>query len=439
MPQTIDTLISSRWMIPVIPENTVLEHHSIAIKGDIIEAILPTQDALSQLSWSNHIDLGEQLLIPGLVNCHGHAAMSLLRGYADDLALMDWLENHIWPAEAKWVGEAFVYDGTSLAIAEMLRSGTTTFSDMYFFPEAAAKAVQHAGLRAQLSFPIFEFPSNWGENAEDYINKGMRLMDQYSSSNKIHVIFGPHAPYTVADPSLEKIAMLAEEVNAPIQIHLHETAFEVEQSIKEHGVRPIKRLQKLGILMPDTQCVHMTALNDEDIEIIMSTRSQVIHCPESNLKLASGFCPVDKLLGKGINVAIGTDGAASNDDLDLLGELKTAALLAKAVSGDPTAMDAHTSLRMATINGAKALGLDKMLGSLEAGKQADITAIDMSTLEAQPVFSPVSSLIYTDSGSRVSNVWCAGKQLLKDRTLITLHEQELIRKAREWGEKIRAN
>ncbi|MCB1614606.1 MAG: amidohydrolase family protein, partial [Pseudomonadales bacterium] len=190
MPQTIDTLISSRWMIPVIPENTVLEHHSIAIKGDIIEAILPTQDALSQLSWSNHIDLGEQLLIPGLVNCHGHAAMSLLRGYADDLALMDWLENHIWPAEAKWVGEAFVYDGTSLAIAEMLRSGTTTFSDMYFFPEAAAKAVQHAGLRAQLSFPIFEFPSNWGENAEDYINKGMRLMDQYSSSNKIHVIFG---------------------------------------------------------------------------------------------------------------------------------------------------------------------------------------------------------------------------------------------------------
>lgn len=437
MAETIDTLVSGRWLIPVIPENTVLEHYSLAISGEQISDILPTSEALQKYRFSEHIELNEHVLIPGLVNCHGHAAMTLLRGYADDLALMDWLENHIWPAEARWVSEAFVHDGTLLAIAEMIRSGTTTFSDMYFFPEAAATAALQAGVRAQLSFPVFEFPSNWGENADDYINKGMQLMDQYKSSSRIHVVFGPHAPYTVADASLEKIAMLAEEVNAPIQIHLHETAFEVEQSLREHGMRPIQRLDKLGLLMPDTQCVHMTTLNDEDIGILVKTHSHVIHCPESNLKLASGFCPVDRLLKEGINVALGTDGAASNDDLDLLGELKTAALLAKAVSSDPTAMDAHQSLRMATINGARALGLDKQIGSLETGKQADITAVRMDMLEAQPVHSPVSSLIYTNSGSRVSDVWCAGKALLRQQKLTTLHEQEIIRKASHWGDQIR--
>lgn len=432
-----DFLISARWIIPVIPENTVLENHTLAIQQGKIIDIFPS-DALSTKGYNceTHTQLDEHVLIPGLINCHGHAAMSLLRGYADDLALMDWLENHIWPAESKWVSEEFVYDGSLIAIGEMIKSGTTCFSDMYFFPDQAARASNQAGIRCQLSFPIFEFPSNWGENAEDYLNKGLEVRDNYRSHNLINVVFGPHAPYTVSNDSFEKISMLAEELDSPIQLHLHETAHEVEESIKEHGVRPIERLHKLGILTPRTQCVHMTTLNSQDIEILQQTQSHVIHCPESNMKLASGFCPVSDLLNKGINVALGTDSAASNDDLDLLGELKTAALLGKAVSGNPSALDGHSCLRMATINGAKALGIDHLVGSIEAGKQADLCAININKLDAVPLYSPVSSLIYTNSGSRVEHLWVNGKTLLKEGQLTTIHENELIEKANNWREKI---
>lgn len=442
--QRIDTVISARYLIPVVPEDTVLENHSVALCGQQIVEIFPTaelpQRNCNGHNYSNarHYQLDQHILIPGLINCHGHAAMSLLRGYADDLALMDWLQNHIWPAEGKWVGEQFVFDGTLLACAEMIRSGTTTFSDMYFFPDQAARAALQAGLRAQLTFPIFEFPSNWGSNAQDYLHKGLAVRDTYKGHEMIQVVFGPHAPYTVANATFERVATLAAETDSAIQVHLHETAFEVESSLKEHGLRPIERLQQLGILTPRTQCVHMTALNGADIETIRRNGSHVIHCPESNLKLASGFCPVDKLMKAGINVALGTDSAASNDDLDILGELKSAAQLGKAVAGDPTALGGHSALRMATLNGAKALGLEDRIGSIEVGKCADLCAVSIAELEARPLYSPVSSLIYTNSGARVKYVWVNGRCLLENGQLATLHATELLAKATEWEQKIKA-
>ncbi len=435
--QTVDTLLHCRYLIPVLPENTVLENHSIAIAHGKILDILPRAEALQRYSSTQSVELDQHIVLPGLINAHGHAAMSLLRSYANDLALMDWLNNHIWPAEAKWVSDAFVFDGTQLAIGEMLKSGTTCFSDMYFFPEAAARAALAAGVRCQLSFPIFEFPSNWGSGPQEYLEKGLALRDQHRGSDWLRIAFGPHAPYTVGDASLEKVAMLAEELDANIQIHLHETQFEVDSAMQENGARPIARLRKLGLLSPRTQCVHMTALNAEDIDSISTTGSHVIHCPESNLKLASGFCPVDTLQKAGINVALGTDGAASNDDLDLFAELRSAALLAKAVANDPTALNAHAALRMATINGARALGMEQLIGSLETGKQADITAVRIDTLCAQPLYDPPSSLVYTSSGSRVSDVWVTGKRLLNNRQLTTLDETEILAKAVQWGQAIK--
>jgi 5-methylthioadenosine/S-adenosylhomocysteine deaminase len=432
-----DTLLHCRYLIPVIPENTVLEHHSIAISNGTITEILPRDEAEKKYPTASAVELDQHIVLPGLINAHGHAAMSLLRSYANDLALMDWLNNHIWPAEARWVSDAFVFDGTQLAIGEMLKSGTTCFSDMYFFPEAAARAAMDAGVRCQLSFPIFEFPSNWGSGPQEYLTKGLALGDQYRGSERVKIAFGPHAPYTVGDASLQKVVMLAEELDANIQIHLHETAFEVESAIKETGIRPIERLRKLGALTPQTQCVHMTALNGDDIQTISKNGCHVIHCPESNLKLSSGFCPVDTLQKAGINVAIGTDGAASNDDLDLFAELRSATLLAKAVANDPTALNAHAAVRMATINGARALGMDNLIGSLESGKQADITAVRIDSLCAQPMYDPASSLVYTSSGSRVSDVWVGGKRLLNNRQLTTLDEADLLARAMHWGEKIR--
>lgn len=434
--QPIDSLLHCRYLLPVLPEDALLEHHSVAIKNGKIVAIKPRVEAEKLYVADQLVELDKHIVLPGLINSHSHAAMSLLRGYANDLALMDWLQNHIWPTEKRWVSDAFVFDGTQLAIAEMLQSGTTCFSDMYFFPEAAARAVMDAGLRCQLAFSIFDFPCNWGSGPEEYLEKGLALFDQYRGSERVHIAFGPHAPYTVGDDTLKKVVMLAEEMDACIHIHLQETQLEVDGALTESGVRPIERMRRLGLLSPRTQCVHMTALNDDDIQIIADSGSHVVHCPESNLKLASGFCPVDKLQKSGVNVAIGTDGAASNDDLDLFSEIRTAALLAKAVASDATALKAHAALRMATINGARALGLDHLIGSLEAGKQADIIAVSIDDLSALPLYDPASLLVYTNSGARVSDVWVAGRRLLHSGLLTTLNEGVLAAKARAWGQKI---
>lgn len=433
---SIDLLIKARWIIPVVPENRVLENCAIAIDEGKILAIIPSDGAEQRYSAKAVVNLPSHALIPGLVNAHGHAAMSLLRGYADDHPLHTWLNDHIWPAEGRWVSEDFVRDGTELAIAEMIKTGTTCFADMYFYPEQAAQACLDASIRCQLAFPILDFPTAWGLGPEEYVSKGLALHDTFRSNHLINVAFGPHAPYTVSNTPLQKIAVLAHEMDMPIHIHLHETAQEVSDSLELYGCRPIQRLMDLGILSPLTQAVHMTQIDDSDINLLRNSGTHVIHCPESNLKLASGFCPVDKLIKAGINVAIGTDGAASNNDLDLFSEVKTAALLAKAVAADATALSAHCALRMATLNGAKALGLEELVGSLEIGKYADITAIDLGDLAMQPLYNPASQLVYTHAGQAVTHVWVEGKSLLKNRELQTLNEREILGKANWWRKQI---
>ncbi|MDU4249123.1 TRZ/ATZ family hydrolase [Pseudomonas sp.] len=431
----LDLLLFPTWIVPVEPAGVVLRDHGLGIRDGRIALLAPRAEALRHPATETR-ELPGMLLSPGLINAHGHAAMSLFRGLADDLALMTWLQEHIWPAEAKWVGEDFVRDGTELAIAEQLKGGITCFSDMYFFPQVACEVVHKAGVRAQISVPVLDFPVPGARDADEAIRQGLALRDDLKHHPRIKVAFGPHAPYTVSDAKLENILMLAEELDAGIHMHVHETAFEVQQALEKDGERPLARLHRLGLLGPRFQAVHMTQVNDEDLAMLVETNSSVVHCPESNLKLASGFCPVERLWQAGVNVAIGTDGAASNNDLDLLGETRTAALLAKAVAGQATALDAHRALRMATLNGARALGMEQETGSLELGKSADITAFDLSGLAQQPVYEPVSQLIYASGRDCVRHVWVGGKQLLDNGKLTRLDEERLIAVAREWGRKI---
>ncbi|APQ11224.1 N-ethylammeline chlorohydrolase [Pseudomonas oryzihabitans] len=434
-PAPLDLLLLPSWIVPVEPAGVVLRDYALGVRDGCIALLAPRGDALRHPA-KETLELPGKVLIPGLINAHGHAAMTLFRGLADDLPLQTWLQDHIWPAEGRWVDEDFVRDGTTLAIAEQIRGGITCFSDMYFYPQVACEAIHRTGVRAQVCLPILDFPIPGARTADDMIRRGLELFDDMKLHERISVAFGPHAPYTVADAKLEEILVLAEQLQAPIQMHVHETAFEVEQALQQTGERPLTRLRRLGLLGPRFQAVHMTQVDDEDLENLVETNSHVIHSPESNLKLASGFCPVERLWQAGVNVAIGTDGAASNNDLDLLGETRTAALLAKAVAGSATALDAHRALRMATLNGARALGLEKCLGSLEVGKAADLTAVDLSGLAQQPLYDPVSQLIYATGRDRVSDVWVGGVPLLRQSELVRLDEAELIANAQQWATRI---
>ena len=434
----VDTLISAKWIIPVEPKNAVMENHSIAIKDGKIEDILPTEKAKEKYSAIEEHYLQQHALIPGLINAHTHAAMNLFRGLADDLPLMDWLNNHIWPAEAKWVDPEFVKDGTELAIAEMIRGGTTCFNDMYFFPDQTAEVCSQVGMRVVVGLILIDFPTAWANDADEYIVKGEEVHDKFKHDSLINTAFAPHAPYTVSDDPLKRINVLAEELDIPIHMHIHETAFEVEQSVEQHGKRPLQRLNELGVLSPRTIAVHMTQLTEEEIAELAKLNINVAHCPESNLKLASGFCPVGDLVKAGVNVCLGTDSTASNNDLDMIVEMRTAALLAKGVSHDSTCLDAHTTLQIATINGAKALGLDETIGSLKKGKQADIVAINLDQLETAPLYEAVSQIVYSANRQQVSDVWISGKQLLKSRELTTMEYTKLMDKAKSWEVKIKS-
>jgi len=436
--QPVDTLLRARWIVPVEPAQRVLEQHSLAIRDGRIVDILPHTGAAQRYRAAETVTLDRHALIPGLVNAHTHAAMSLFRGLADDLPLMDWLQKHVWPAEAKWVGAEFVHDGTELAIAEMLKSGTTCFNDMYFFPDATARAVQAAGMRACLGLILIDFPSAWAASPQEYLHKGLALHDDLKHNALVTTALAPHAPYTVSDAGLEKVRMYADELDIPVHMHVHETAHEVEQAQTANGKRPLERLAGLGLLSPRLLAVHMTQLIDGEFAALAQANATVVHCPESNLKLGSGVCPVPALLAAGVNVALGTDGAASNNDLDMLGEMRTAALLAKGAHRDPTALPAHVALRLATLNGAKALGRDAEIGSLVPGKAADVVAIDLSDLSTQPVYDPASQLVYSAAREQVTDVWVAGKRLLAGRKLTTLDEDAIRTKAQEWRDKIKA-
>ena len=420
--QQVDTLIYARWVIPVESNNQeagahALDHHAVVVdKGNII-AILPRNEAQQQFQSGDIVELNSHALIPGLINTHTHAAMSLFRGMADDLPLMTWLNDHIWPAEQKWVDKEFVRDGSMLAIAEMLRGGTTCFNDMYFFPDITARTAVNSGIRCCVGLMMIDFPTVWAQTVDEYLSKGIAVHDEFKTEPLISTAFAPHAPYTVSDAPLRKIRTLADEMDIPIHMHIHETADEVNQAVNSDGKRPLQCLHELGLLTPRLLAVHMTQLTDEEIALCAEQGVHIIHCPESNLKLASGFCPVARLIKAGANIALGTDGAASNNDLDMFGEMRTAALLAKGVAQDASALPAAQALYCATMGGAKALGLDNKIGSLTRGKYADITAVDLSDIETQPVFDPVSHLVYCAGRHQVSDVWVNGNRVLNQRTL----------------------
>ena len=436
MTQAIATLINARWIVPVEPEGQVLEHHALAIDSGRILAILPQAEAAARYLADTCLTFDRHVLMPGLINAHTHASMTLLRGLADDLPLMRWLQDHIWPAEARWVDPDFVRDGTQLAVAELLRGGTTCFNDMDFFPEVTAAVAREAGIRACIGLIAVDFPTAYAGSLDEYLSKGLALHEVLRDEPLLHTAFAPHATYTVSAPALERIGRLAAELNLQVHTHVHETAAEIAEFQARHGCRPLQRLDDIGLLSPRLLAVHMTQLESAEIERLAATGVHVAHCPESNLKLASGFCPVARLDAAGVNVAIGTDGAASNNDLDLFGELRTAALLGKGVAGDASALPAARALRMATLNGARALGLAHETGSLEPGKAADVIAIDLGELETEPVYHPLSQLVYAVSRRQVSDVWVAGRRVLAERRLITMDPDEIIRKARNWRNRI---
>ncbi len=436
--QHLDILIYAGWIIPVEPENTVYEQHAIAIQDGKIVAILPSDEAVKRFSARITYRLNTHLLIPGLINAHTHASMTLLRGFADDMPLEKWLNEYIWPAEQAHVNESFVADGAKLAIAEMLRSGVTCFNDMYFFPDIVGEIASQAGIRATLGLILIDFPTAWAKDSNEYLQKGRAVHEQFSDNPLIQTALAPHAPYSVSDISLKAGKLLAEEFDLPIHMHVHETTTEIKDAVKKNGERPLTRLKKLGLLSPKLMAVHMTSLKNEEMDLLEEHGVNIIHCPESNLKLASGTCPISKLHEAGINIALGTDSAASNDDLDMLGEMRTAALLAKILSKDASIIPASTALQMATLNGAKALGIDDITGSLVPGKSADIVAINMSDIETQPIYNPLSQLVYAVGRDKVTDVWVAGKHLLKSRSLTSLDIHDIKAKTHLWRDKIAA-
>ncbi|MCK5661903.1 MAG: TRZ/ATZ family hydrolase [Thiotrichaceae bacterium] len=433
----VDSIIHARWIIPIESDNTVYEHHSLIIQQGKILDLLPTEACHKKYTSPIEHQCNNHALLPGFINSHTHAAMNLMRGLADDLPLMEWLSEHIWPTEAQHINYQFVKEGTELAVAEMLRSGTTTFNDMYFFPDATAKVAEEAGIRAVIGLIVIDFPSAWAKDSDEYLHKGIQLYEQYQHHPLISTAFAPHAPYTVSDAPLEKIKTYSEKLDIPIHIHLHETQDEVEQAVSNNGQRPIARMEKLGLLSPLMIAVHATQLQDEEIDLLKQYGVNIVHCPESNMKLASGFCPVSQLKSKKVNVALGTDGAASNNDLDMLGEMRTAAFIAKGINQDASTLPAYDILKMATINGAKALGLEAITGSLSIGKAADVIAIDLNHLETQPVYNPISQIVYAANRDQITDVWVQGKHLLNKRQLTTLDSEKIIKNAQIWRDKIK--
>ena len=430
-----DLRLDPEWIVPVEPAGMALRHHSLLVKDGRIAALLPHAEA-DAWSPARHERLPGHALIPGLVNLHTHAAMALLRGFADDLPLMTWLREHIWPAEARWMSPEFVGDGTRLACLEMLKGGITCFNDMYFFPEATLEAALAAHQRVASGLIVIDFPSAYAADPDGYLQKGIDLRDAWKHEPLASFCLAPHAPYSTSDKTLEKVATYAAQLDLPVHMHVHETEDEISQGLASHQLRPLARLRNLGLLGPGFIAVHAVHLSEGEMNLLAEHRCHVAHCPSSNLKLASGLAPVARLAGMGINVGIGTDSAASNNRLDLWEEMRLTALLAKGSSGDPAAVPAHAALEMATLAGARALGLDGAIGSLVPGKQADMVAVDLSGPETQPCYDPIAQLVYSASRQEVRQVWVAGKAVVRDGACLTLDEAEVLHRARAWREKI---
>jgi 5-methylthioadenosine/S-adenosylhomocysteine deaminase len=437
-PETVDLLVEAGWVVPVEPHGVVLQDHAVAVRGGEIVALLPRAEARARFAAAQVVSRPGAALLPGLVNAHCHNPMTLLRGVADDLPLMTWLQRHIWPIEGQVIGPEFVADGIELAVAEMLRGGTTACAENYFFPDVQAATYSRLGFRALVGLPIIDFPTAWARNQDEYFDKGLEVHDLWRRDPLVTACFAPHAPYTVGDSAFERIRMLSDQLDLIVHCHVHETAHENVEATKAHGMRQLARLDRLGLVNDRLMAVHMTDLTDAEIALCAERGVSVAHCPESNLKLASGFCPAHKLQQAGVNLALGTDGCASNNDLDMFGEMRTAALLAKGVSGDASALDAATALRMATLGSARAMGLGDRIGSIVAGKQADLICVDLARIETQPLHNVVSQLVYAAGRQQVSDVWIAGRRRLDAGALTDIDTASLLAKAGQWRERIGA-
>ena len=432
-----DALIASRWCLPVEPAGTVLEDHAVAVVDGRIAAVLPRAEARAEYQPSVFIERPEHVLVPGLVNTHCHAAMTLLRGLADDLPLDAWLRERIWPVERRFVSAEFVRDGTELAIGEMLRAGVTCFSDQYFFPEIVAETAVDLHVRAVIGTPVVDLPTAWAEDVADYLNKGTDLVhDRYADHPLISTCFAPHTTRALSDAAFTELRILADQLDVPVQIHLHESATQVAQSVDATGKRPLERLDDLGLLNASLLAVHAVHVTPEEIRRLAVAGASVAHCPSSNLKLACGLAPAAAMVDAGIAVGIGTDGAASNNLLDVLADVRLAAMLAKVSADDGAAIPAEQAFRMATLDAARALRRDHEIGSIEPGKWADLTCIDMQRFNTQPLYDPVSQLVYATRSDQVSDVWVAGRHLLDRGELTTINRDSLFRRSSEWRRRI---
>ena len=438
--QHCDLLIKAEWCVPVEGPQAILENHAVAVGDGRIVAVLPLADADREFQPSRTIERPGHVLIPGLINTHTHAAMTLFRGYGDDMALEPWLTERIWPAEKRWLGPEFVRDGTALAIAEMLLGGVTCFADQYFFPEIGANTAVDLHMRAVVGTPVLDFETEWARDAREYLQKSADLVhDPYADHPLITSAFAPHSTAALGDDDFVELRVMADQLDIPIQIHLHETEKEIENALAATGMRPAERLASLGLVNRSLLAVHAVHLSDDEVQLFADAGVSIAHCPRSNLKLASGIAPVAHYDSAGVNVAIGTDGAASNNVLDMLLEMQTASLLAKAASRDAQALSALDSLSMATLGGARALGLEQVTGSITAGKWADLACVDLRSINSQPAYDPVSNLVYAASSSQVADVWVAGRQQVENGRLTDIDVEDIAGRANEWSRQIQAH
>ncbi|RPI14824.1 MAG: TRZ/ATZ family hydrolase [Lysobacterales bacterium] len=431
--ESIDTLVTARWVLPVEPDARVLDDHSVAVRDGRIVDVLPAVEARARYDAAETLDRPHHVLLPGLVNAHTHAAMVLLRGRAENLPLEPWLRTAVWPLEKRWVDPEYVRDGTELAIAEMIRGGVTCFADMHLWPNVVAQTAAAAHIRASVGLVVTEAETSWASTADEYIDRGMRLRDEYKGDPLICTHFAPHSTYSTSDATLARVRRLADELDLPVTIHLHETAGEIERSLERHGCRPLARLAQLGLASPQLVAVHMTQVDARDLDMLAAAGASVVHCPESNLKLGSGICPVAQLLGRGVRVALGTDGAASNNDLDLLAEARIAGLLSAGVGASPGALVASDLVRMATIEGARTLGIGEVTGSLLPGKWADLCCIDLRAPRSWPVHDVATAVVYAASSHQVTDTWVAGRRLLAEGRLRTIDESDVLERAAAWS------
>ena len=430
-------IISASWIFTSNSEGQLLSDYSIVIENNKIIDLVHQSKVFDEYDADEVYQLTDHILIPGLINTHTHAAMSLFKGFADDLPLKDWLNNYIWPAEKKFVNSSFVKDGSILALSEMIKAGVTTFNDMYFYPDATAEASIELGIRSNIGLVVLDFPTNYAADPEDYLLKGFEFRDKWRNEDLITTSIAPHAPYSVSDEAFGLINTYSEELGIDIHIHLHETQWEIEDSVKRYGITPVQRLNNLGIISPSLIAAHCVYLNDQDMAILAKNKVSIVHNPSSNMKLGSGIADVAKMLKQNLNVSLGTDSSASNNRLDIMEEMRIASLLLKGTTKSPELLPATQAIKMATINGAKALGLESMIGSIEKNKIADLVAIDLNSIENQPIYNPLSTLVYSSTKSDVSYVWINGKVKLKEKKLVNVDEEKIMQTAKIWQTKIK--